>query len=39
LVCFTFDRSILRQGAVLAYSYGLPGSARTEWSEPIELTG
>jgi hypothetical protein len=39
LVAFTFDRSVLTNGATLAYSYGLPGSARSEWSAPVVLAG
>jgi hypothetical protein len=39
LVAFTFDRSVLANGATLAYAYGLPGSARSEWSAPVVLAG
>jgi len=37
LVVFTYDESVVADGAVVALSYGLPGSAPTDWSATLEV--
>jgi len=37
LVLFTYDDVIVTDGATVALSYGLPGSASTDWSTTLEV--
>jgi hypothetical protein len=37
LVCLTFDRSVLTDGATLSYGYGLPNAAPQTWSAPVTV--
>ncbi len=37
LTAFSFDKSVLTQGAKLMVSWGLPSSATTTWTSAIEV--
>ena len=37
LVLFSYDDAVVRDGATLGLSYGLPGQAPTEWSTTLEV--
>ena len=37
LVLFTYDPVIVTDGATVSLSYGLPGSAPTDWSTTLEV--
>jgi hypothetical protein len=37
LVLFTYDDAIVTDGATVGLSYGLPGSAPTDWSTTLEV--